>query len=184
MKPKQFFWVQIGLIAAVLGAAGTGYYFALTHVQATSQMVATKLADQQEAEKQLQSLERMKNQYNHDIVPILPLIEGALPPVKNQTQILAQLQTIAAESGLTISSITFPSPAGLPTDTSQTVKAGPYLALPVTFAVQGSYAQLQAFLTRIETLSRFTNVNNLAITRPDKTKPITYSLNLNAYVKP
>jgi Tfp pilus assembly protein PilO len=184
MKPKQFFYVLLGLIAATVGAAGTGYYFALTNVQATSLVLATKQGEQIAAENQLQSLNRVKNQYNRDILPILPQLENALPRGKNQTEILSQLQQVATETGLTIGTITFPSPAGLPNDISQTVKDGQLLALPISFSVQGSFTQLQTFLTRIENLSRFTNVTSLAVTRPDKTKPIIYSMNVNAYVKP
>jgi Tfp pilus assembly protein PilO len=77
-----------------------------------------------------------------------------------------------------------PSPVGLPTSVSQTVKAGNVLALPISFQLSGSYAQLQLFTSRVENLNRFTNITNLAISRPDKNKPIVYSVSLNAYIKP
>jgi len=184
MKPKQFFYVLIGIIAGLLAIGGVGYYFALTNVKATSDKLATQLAEQAAADEQSQYVSRIKTQYAHDIVPILPLIDDALPRSKNQTEILAQLQRIASESGLTIASISFASPIGLPTNTSQTVAVGGVLALPINFQVQGSFAQLQTFLTKVETLNRFTNVTTLSVSRADKTKPIVYAMTVNAYVKP
>jgi Tfp pilus assembly protein PilO len=77
-----------------------------------------------------------------------------------------------------------PSPVGVPTSTSQTVKSGQVLALPISFQLAGTYEQLQTFLKKVERLNRFTNVTNLGISRPDKTKPIVYSISLNAYIKP
>jgi Tfp pilus assembly protein PilO len=97
---------------------------------------------------------------------------------------LVQLQTIASGVGLQINSISMPSPTGLPTSVSQTVKAGNVLALPISFQLSGTYAQLQMFTSRVENLNRFTNITNLAIANTDKSKPITYSISLNAYIKP
>ena len=184
MTPKRFFFILLGIGVLVLGAAGTGYYFALTFVQSTSTRLAAQMAEQTAADDKLSYLAKLKAQYTRDIVPILPLIEQALPRTKNQTEVLAQLQTIAGESGLVISQVTFASPTGLPTATSQTIPSGGVLALPISFQVSGSFAQLQNFLTKVETLSRFTNVTTLSVTRPDKAKPIIYSMSVNAYVKP
>jgi len=77
-----------------------------------------------------------------------------------------------------------PSPVGLPTSVSQTIKSGTVLAMPISFQLSGNYDQLQQFTAKVESLNRFTNVTNLAISRPDKTKPIVYSIALNAYIKP
>ncbi len=185
MTPKRFFFVLLGTAVVLLLAAGAGYYYALTFVQTTRDKLATQLADQAAADDQLTYLAKLKNQYSRDIKPILPQIDQALPRTKNQTELLAQLQQVARESGLLITSVTFASPQGLPTATSQTIPAGSgVLALPINFQVSGSFTQLQGFLTKIETLSRFTNVTTLSVTRPDKTKPIVYSMTVNAYIKP
>jgi Tfp pilus assembly protein PilO len=184
MTPKRFFFVLLGIGVLLVAIAGTGYYFALNFVQSTRDRLATQLAQQAAADDQLGYLGKLKTQYTRDIVPILPLIDQALPHTKNQTEILSQLQTIAGESGLTISQVTFASPSGLPNATSQTIPSAGVLALPISFQVSGSFAQLQTFLTKVETLSRFTNVTTLSVTRPDKSKPIIYAMTVNAYVKP
>lgn len=184
MKPKQFFWVLLGIFSATLLAGGGGYYLALGQLKVKSTALGTGLSEQMAADTQIENLSRLKRQYDRDIVPVLPLLDEALPREKKQTEILTQLQTVAAEEGLRIASISMPSPGGLPTSVSQTVKAGTVLALPISFQLSGSYDQLQRFTSRIENLNRFTNITNLAISRPDKAKPITYSIALNAYIKP
>lgn len=183
MKPKQYFYVILGIIGGLLALGGTGYYFALKMINETSQTAAANYAAQVTADEKLDSLSKLQNQYTKEIEPILPLMDQALPRTKNQTAILSQLHSIAGESGLALGSITFPSAAGLPNDTSQTVVSGGVLALPVNFTVSGSYTQLQSFLRKVETLSRFTNVTNLSVTRPDKSRPIIYTMTVNAYVK-
>jgi Tfp pilus assembly protein PilO len=184
MTPKRFFFTLLGGGILVLAAAGVGYYFALSFVQSTQNQLASQLAEQTAADAQLSYLGKLKNQYTRDIVPILPLIEQALPRTKNQTELLSQLQSISRESGLSITSVAFTSAPGLPTPISQTVATGTVLALPISFQISGSFGQLQTFLTKVETLNRFTNVTTLSVTRPDKAKPITYSMTVNAYIKP
>jgi Tfp pilus assembly protein PilO len=184
MSPKRYFFILLGIMGGIIALAGGGYYYALITVKATSLKLAAQQGEQNAADDELQYLSRLKVQYTHDIEPILPVLEQALPRTKNQTEILTQLQTISQESGLHIAGATFASAQGLPTATSQTVQSGKVLALPITFQVSGSYAQLQNFLTKVETLSRFTNVTTLSISRPDKTKPIIYAMTVNAYVKP
>jgi Tfp pilus assembly protein PilO len=184
MKPKQFFLVLLGVFAVLVLVAGAGYYFGLKQLQSKAATLSMGLASQAEADKRIETLGRLKRQYDRDIKPILPLLDEALPRDKKQTEILAQLQLIASQSGLQITSVSMPSPLGLPTSVSQTVKSGTVLGLPINFQLSGTYAQLQEFTARVENLNRFTNITNLAISRPDKTKPVVYSISLIAYIKP
>lgn len=184
MKPKQFFMVLIGIFVALALAGGAGYYFAQKELKSQADKLSVGLAAQADADAQIETLSKLQRQYERDIVPILPLLDQSLPRDKKQTEILAQLQTIASQSGLQISSVSMPSPLGLPTNVSQTVKNGTVLALPIAFQLSGSYDQLQQFTVRVENLNRFTNITNLAMTRSDKSKPLVYSIALNAYIKP
>lgn len=184
MNPKQFFFILLGGILALVLLGGGGYYLTYSKIHATSNNLSQHLANQAATEDQLTAIDHLQFTYNRDIKPILPLIDQALPRTKNQTEILAQLQTIAGNSGLVLTGVSFPSASGLPNNSSQTVASGSVLALPINFQINGSYAQLQQFLTLTENLSRFTNVTTLSVSRPDKTKPITYSMTLNAYIMP
>lgn len=184
MDPKRFFYVLLILLAVVVTAGGGGYYLALKQLNAQKQAVADKMLAAEQASQEIDSLASLKRQFDKDVAPNLALIDNALPKDKKQTEILAQLQNIAGASGLTISTISMPSPIGVPTSTSQTIKSGQVLALPISFQLSGTYDQLQTFLKKVERLNRFTNVTNLGISRPDKTKPIVYTISLNAYIKP
>lgn len=184
MTPQRYFYIMLGVLAVVLAAGGGGYYYALTRLSAQTGELATQLSATSAVSEEIDRLTAIKRTYERDIVPILPLIDQALPHDKKQTEILAQLQNIAAKAGLSITTVSMPSPIGVPNLTSQTVKTGSVLALPISFQLSGSYNQLQDFLQQVESLNRFTNVTNLAISRPDKTKPIVYSISLNAYIKP
>jgi Tfp pilus assembly protein PilO len=184
MKPKQFFLVLLGLMLVLVVAGGGGYYLALQQLHTRSQNLASEMAGQTAAAAQVASLTHLESEYKTEIVPILPLMDEALPTEKKQTEILAQLQTIATQVGLSIASVSMPSPVGLPTSTSQTVATGQVLALPISFQLSGTYQQLQTFTADVENLNRFTSITDLAISHPDKTKPIVYSISLNAYIKP
>lgn len=184
MKPKQFFLILLGIFGATVLVAGGGYYLGMKQLKSKSTQLATGLAAQSAADSQIENLSRLKRQYDKDIVPIIPLLDMALPREKKQTEILSQLQNIASQTGLQITSVGMPSPLGLPTGVSQTVKSGTVLALPISFQLSGTYDQLQQFTAKVENLNRFTNVTNLAISHADKSKPTVYSIALNAYIKP
>lgn len=184
MKPKQFFLILLGIFVATVLIAGAGYYLGMKQLKTQSSELATGLLAQATADSQIDNLSRLKRQYDKDIIPILPLLDMALPREKKQTEILAQLQNIATQVGLQITSVNMPSPVGLPTGVSQTVKSGTVLALPINFQLSGTYDQLQQFTAKVENLNRFTNVTNLTISHTDKSKPTVYAIALNAYIKP
>src|SRR4051812_48941213 len=133
MKPKQYFMILIGFFGALVLAGGGGYYLALKELNSQSGKLSVGLASQADADAKIENLSRLKRQYTKDIEPILPMLDKALPRDKKQTEILAQLQSIAAQSGLQITSVNLPSPIGLPTSVSQTIKSGAVLALPISF---------------------------------------------------
>ena len=184
MKPKQFFFGLLGGLLLLAAAGGAGYYWAQQKLVARSSGLATQLSNQQAEDDEISTLQSEQNQYDREIVPILPLIDEALPRDKKQTEILAQLQNIATGVGLQISAISMPAPAGLPNATSQTTKdkGSSVLALPISFQIVGAYPQLQIFTQKVENLNRFTNITNLVITTG--TTGITYAMQVNAYIMP
>ncbi len=174
----------LGIIVVTAGLGGAGYYYAFQQLTTRSQVLATNEAAQKVAEAQLGDLGTLQHKYNAEVVPVLPLMDQALPRDKKQTEILAQIEHIAGNVGVPITGVTMPSPVGLPSSVSQTTKAGVVLALPISFQVVGSYAQLQTFTTTLESLNRFTNITNLAISRDSATGQATYTYSLNAYIAP
>jgi Tfp pilus assembly protein PilO len=184
MKPKQFFYVALGLLAVVFAGGAAGYYYALGYLHRQSAVMATQLAEQREADGQIAQLMSLQRKYNKDVIPLLPLIDKALPHDKKQTEILQQIWQVGQDGGTPLVGITVPAPAGLPSDVSQTVKAGNVLAMPINFQVKGTYAQLQNFTKKLENLNRFTNITTLVVSHDPKSPMATYTLNVNAYIKP
>jgi Tfp pilus assembly protein PilO len=184
MNPKKFFYVVMGVIVVTLGLGGYGYVYALGRLHSAQSNFAQAMGQQAADQTTIDKLTHMKAQYAKEVKPALPLMDAALPRAKNQTQLLSQLRTVASNRGLALGTVTFSGSAGKPSDVSQTVISGSVLALPVSFDVQGSFDKLQAFLTDLESLNRLNSVTALNVSRPDRSKPIVYSITLNAYVKP
>lgn len=184
MKPKQFFFVLLGLVVLIVAAGGYGYYYALTQLHAQTGQLAEKMAEEKAAEDQLTALDRLNHQYNLQIKPNLALIEDFLPRQKLQSEILAQIERVAVTTGVQqpFQSVSMPAPVGLPSAVSQTTRDGAALALPINFKAQGTYAQLQQFTQELENLNRYTNVTTLQI--DSSAGKISYTFNLNAYIKP
>jgi Tfp pilus assembly protein PilO len=182
MKPKQFFYVVLGIILAVVTAGGAGYYYAAKYMQEQSGTLSTKMAEQVAADQEITQLDTLKFKYARDVVPILGFIDDTLPRDKKQSEILAQVQRLAQANGMFITSVLIPSPSGLPSGVSQTIKAGAVIAMPINFSVSGTYPQLQTFTTQLENLNRFTNITMLEVKGGGSQG--TYSYSLIAYIKP
>lgn len=184
MKPHQL-TIILGLAFTVLvGLAGTSYYYGVKYLTNGTATLRTDLTEDAQAQTDLDAITKAKGHYAKKIIPIVPLIYAALPQTKQQTAILAQIERLASANGLVLSGVTMPGTAGLPSATSQTAAAGTALALPINFLVSGTYGQLQAYLSQLETLNRSTNVTTLTVSRADPGKNISYAITLNAYVKP
>jgi Tfp pilus assembly protein PilO len=186
MKPKQFFFLMLGLLVLIALVGGGGYYYAYKLLKTQTTDLAQKMAEEKTIDEQISSLDKLNRAYNREIVPNLPLLDAALPRHKQQTEILAQIEHIAISTGVQqpFTAVTMPSPVGLPSDVSQTSKSGAVLALPINFQAKGTYSQLQAFTSQLETLNRYTNVTNLVIKHDQKKDQISYTFSLNAYIKP
>ena len=182
MKPKQFFFVLLGIILAVVIAGGVGYYYADQYMQAQSLTLSTKMAEQVAADSEITQLDTLSIKYNRDVVPILGLIDDTLPRSKQQSEVLAQVQRLAESNGLHIQSVLLTAPTGLPSAVSQTIAAGAVTAMPISFSVAGKFAQLQTFTTHLENLNRFTNITTLGVKGSASSGTYTYSL--VAYIKP
>jgi Tfp pilus assembly protein PilO len=166
MTPKKYYYIILSIIGGLAVVGAGGYTYALSLVNQSSQKLATQLGKAAVADEQIDNLKLTKLTFTKKIMPILSEIEAAMPKTKNQTDLLAQLQDAAQQSGIDISSVSFaPVQDKLPSNTTQTTAANGMLIMPVNFSVQGSFAQLQAFLARVENLSRVTAVTNLTVTR-------------------
>jgi len=176
MTPKKYYQNIVGIILGLLVLGGGGYWYALTVLSDTSQKLATQMGMASSADDRIANLQNTKNLYDKEIAPILTQLNDALPSTPDQTQILTQLQKMAQTTGVSLSTVTF-----IKTTTNGS-SIGGVVALPMSFQVTGSYAQLQNFLAEAENLSRLTTVDSLTVSRSGQT--IIYAINLSAYSKP
>jgi type IV pilus assembly protein PilO len=84
----------------------------------------------------------------------LETLKRILPPEKETPDLMRKVQSLAAQSNLTIRTFT---PAA-------TVNKEFYQEWPINMAVDGSYHNLGYFFDRVSRLSRLVNVGNLKIT--------------------
>jgi Tfp pilus assembly protein PilO len=180
MTPKKFFFILSGLLAVMVLLGGAGYYYGTQSLHQGTVQLSQRLADGEIAEEKLSRLSDLEIQYRR-LSPVLTQLDEALPVQKNQSELSLQLQNIANASGMSIKSISFPASTA-PSATSQTVKDGDILAMPVTFDLTGSYQQFQTFLQKQENLSRYTSVTSLDISGTGDA--LKFSVALNAFIKP
>lgn len=180
MSTKRFFYILCAITAGLLIVGGVAYYYASRNLQAGTSELSRRLADEQLADAKISDLQDLESQYQR-LKPLIPVIYAALPDQKNQSQIAIQLRNIASQSGMTLDSLSFAASTS-PGPISQTVKVGDVLAVPISFQLGGSYAQLQTFLNLQEHLNRYTNMTSLTISGTDN--QLKFDVSLNAFVKP
>ena len=182
MSAKRFFYVLCAVLGVIVVVAGGAYYLANQNLQTGTQQLSQKLGDEQLADERLAKLEDLQKQYQR-LQPLLPSIYNALPQEKKQSTLAVQLRNIATSSGMDLETLTFTSTT-VPGPTSQTVKVGDVLAVPVSFQLTGTYEQLQQFLSKQQKLDRYTSITALDISQADKPNLLTFKVTLNAYLKP
>ncbi len=88
----------------------------------------------------------------------LSLVDSALTDNENVPELLAQIEKIASESGVSVRSLHF----GIKTPGAQTgAGKNPYQAVDLQTEADGSYANIQNFLINLENASRLTFVDSL-----------------------
>jgi Tfp pilus assembly protein PilO len=183
MNSKQFYYVILGAMGLLAITGAVGYYFATRMLTDQTKQLATRLGDVQIAQDKVDSLQKLKFQYQR-ISPIIPKLNAALPATKQQSEIVLQLQQLAAQAGMSLPATSFAPISTLPGPTSQTVKAGDALAIPVSFQLTGNYDQLIKFLQSLERQGRYTNVTMLSVSKNTSAKALGFSLSINVYIKP
>lgn len=182
MKTKQFFFALIGVLVVLTAGLGYGYDVEVGRIKTETAALAKKSADATIASEKLDQMSDLKAQFAQ-LKPVLSTLSVALPTDKNQSVVILQIQQIAAIAGMKLPSASFQASNGLPSATSQTVKNGSVLALPISFQLSGTYAQLQSFLQQLQHLGRYNTVTSLAITR-GTTSALSFSMTLSVYIKP
>lgn len=183
MKPKQFFYVLLGVIAILILGGGGAYWLATKRLESKQAELRKNLADIEVANARVDQLSALSKELKK-LEPILNQIEAALPPSKRQSEIILQIQRVAADAKMPLSALTFPNLTTLPGPATQTVRVGDSLAMPVSFTLSGSYENMLSFLRGMENLQRYSSISSIAVVKNDAPNNISFSVTLNVFLKP
>lgn len=209
MNTKRIYFVMIGVVGltGALLIAST----VLADIQLRKQ--AAKLHELRLEGRLIREQETALLQANNDLKKYGDLEETAkrvVPQDKDQARTVREINKIAAESGIELASVTFPAsnlgqvparqeqaegeastaPSAPPLSQVKTVEGIPGVyAMEVVITSNTSkpitYQKLIEFLERLERNRRTAHVDKITVT-PSSTgsNNVTFSLTLNAYVKP
>ncbi len=207
MRPKKFFFVLLG-IAVLLGIIiiaspiGANVLFKkqankLNEIKVQQKVVGEQQIALAQAKEDIGKYEELDK-----------LARTIIPQDKDQAKTVREITKIAAQSGIIIGNITFPASAlgqpNQPASSGDGTTAKPKIDMTQVTPVEGmdgvyaleitvtpmdntiiTYNQLIHFLEGLESNRRTAHVNKISIAqRPFLNGGITFSLTLNAYVKP
>ncbi len=185
MKPKKLYFVLLGLIGLLTALTFAMFIFGQQLLSKRITEIQTLSGDIQLQTEQIQSLQTQEKDFA-EIAPLAEKAQSILPSQKDQAEVVAQISSIVAQSGLPLGGLAFESTQGLPSDKSQTIpgKVSGILIMPVNFETSGTYAQLQGLLQAIEKQERYMQVSTLDIKRSADSKVLVINVSLEVYLKP
>jgi hypothetical protein len=208
MNPKRFFYVMVGLVSLLsIGFIGATYLANNMLKSKASELTELKLQN-----KVIEIQQTSVGQAKKDIEKYSELegiARSVVPQEKDQAKTVREIIKIAEDSGISISSITFPASnlgQKSATNTNNSTPTTPSIPLSQVKAVSGitgvyqlditiqtpanssiTYTQLINFLNRLEQNRRTSQVSNIAI-RPTATSRqsarLSFTLGLTVYIKP
>ena len=176
MTARERLMIVLVGVAAIVAA-----FYLLIYTPMTTRIAAlrTDLQKQQTELRQLQELAATKTAKEQEFATLserIKLIEVRLPPEREIPTLIRQLQDTAGEIGIKLNLLrpgatqagTAPAAAGQPRgQAQQPAPAGqappPYQQFRLDLAFEGTYADLMAFLGRLENFPRFLVLKQVAI---------------------
>lgn len=211
MTTKRFYFLMIGLNVIVIAMLLFTVFWGngLINDQAKKLKVAkteSRIIDQQ----QISLLQAKKDVEKYR--DLNEVVKSIVPQDKDQAKTVREISKLATETGVALKDIRFQTsnlgqtvtPAPAPVQDTPGVTAVPALptlsqvkpidgikgvfALEITISSQESkpttYTELINFLQRLETNRRTAHVDKISIRPSDNGSTLTFTITLNAYVKP
>lgn len=200
MSNKKIYYLLICVLVVVCGLGVGGVYFGNQLLVSSSTKLNdakldTKVIDEQQ--KQLATAKQDISKYS-DLETIAKTV---VPQEKDQARTVREIVKFAADTNVSITSVTFPS-SDLSSDTTTKKTNDPNLSqlqavqgikgvyiLPITISNDVnkpvSYANLIKFLEKLEQNRRTSEVNSIGLTpNPVNRNLLTYTMTINVYIKP
>ncbi len=209
MNSKRIFWVMIGVVSlcGLFGIGGLVLGNTLFQKQ-SKQLIELKLEDQLIREQQTALLKANKDIEKYD--ELGKIARAIVPQDKDQAKAVREITKIAAESGIGIQSVTFPTStlgqaAAKPatteagstpaptTPTSPITQVKPVDGIPGVYSMEIvvhpdssfiSFGQFLNFLTKLESNRRTAQITRIDIHPDQATDKLTFDITLNVYIKP
>lgn len=199
MTSKRTFFVLLGGIGLLAGACLLITSIGRNLIISEGEKLTSLKLEQEVLEKRSQALlqaERDIDEYEE----LEKIARAVVPKDKDQARTVLELVELGRQSGITITSVTFPSSAlgqvakgkASPSDLSQLTPVpdlkGVY-AMNIDIGIDAEdpvrYSNLLSFLERLENNRRTAHVTNINITPDTESRNfITFTLSLTSYVKP
>jgi len=206
---KRAFFVMLGVTILLLVGAGALTYLGLGMLQKKGDDL-TKLKEQQLVLKNRETALVGAKQDVQDYTELENISKVIVPQEKDQARTVREIVAIAQESGVPLESITFPAstlgtlkssgpkasaapstPVGDQTKTQLTLVPGTKGLYAMDITIKSSakspvpYSRLITFLDKLEQNRRTAHVTNISI-QPykDNRSLVTFTINLNVYIKP
>jgi hypothetical protein len=213
MNAKRAFFAMLGSIVFLVGLCAAGTYLAFTMLTNEGQRLLDLKLEDAVLDKQNSSLVQAKKDIA-EYEGLEMIAKTVVPQEKDQARTTLELINLAAQSGITISSIEFPesllgeaakksksktttdgTTAPVKTVDSNTTQLTPLTNLKGVYTMEIqvesdsaqpiSYDQLLTYLKLLENNRRTAQVRNISISPSTENRnEISFSLVLNSYVKP
>jgi hypothetical protein len=199
MNSKKVFYGMVGVLALIVIAAVAGTVYGTGQLEKTGDtLLERKLEDAalNIDEESLTKAKRDVEQYKD----LEQVARSIVPQEKDQARTVRELIAVADQSGIQIETIGFPSSElgvseSKKTGASNITQLTPVeglsgvYAMPIDSQVNSTspvpYATMIGFLERLENNRRTSHVTNLSITPSEENRDlVTFSLQINAYIKP
>lgn len=202
MTPKKFSYLMAGLVSLLFIAIVAVVYLGDSMLKTQSEKLSSAKAQDQVIKDQEVSLAQAKT----DLIKYASLNEIAkaiVPQDKDQAKTVREINAIASESGINLEQISFDTSSlglpgaaatGSPQGAQNITQVKPVEGIQGVYSLEitvssGSsavpYYRFLNFLERLESNRRTAHVTSITVTpSEDDRNLVTFSLVLNAYIKP
>lgn len=211
MTSKRLFFVLCASIFLLAGLSVASVVVGNSFMESKTQGITSLKAESWALEEQQQSLVQAKRdieQYSE----LEQIAKSIVPQEKDQARAIREIIKLAEENNIPVANIIFPAsnlgqtrsrpnagtqqPAsGSGTATLPTSQVNPVEGIPGVFQLEINlqsatqkpvlYENMLAFLDALEQNRRTAHITNLSVTPfPDNRNLVTFSLTINAYIKP
>lgn len=203
LNSKKVFYILVGVLVLILIASITATIYGTSMLEKTGDTLLERKLENTALSKDEKSLAQAKRDIEK-YKELEHVAKSIVPQEKDQARTVRELVSLAQQSGIQIETISFPAsdlgqtkkpakgqkaaPAGTTQLTPVEGLSGVY-AMPIDVQVSSeapvTYNQVLRFLEKLEQNRRTSHVTDLTISPSEENRNIvTFSLQINAYIKP